>query len=122
MTATERLVSPWLSHKALEAQRVVFSMDDVAVYGPTLFTYDFGTAIKDKVIADYKILVSAVSSADVARQVIQRQLVSLTDDSSNKILQADLLFRQLIFRLSRFQKLSLSTTLSLERRVFRLVQ
>jgi predicted helicase len=118
MTATERLVSPWLSHKAVEAQRVVFSMDDVAVYGPTLFTYDFGTAIKDKVIADYKILVSAVSSADVARQVIQRQLVSLTDDSSNKILQADLLFRQLILR-KAFQTKPISKALTFHNTVAR---
>lgn len=96
MTATERLVSPWILNKAAEAQRVVFSMDDEAVYGPTLFTYNFGTAIQDKVIANYKILVSPVSSEEVARQVHERQLVSPTDDPNHRILQADLLFRQLI--------------------------
>lgn len=98
MTATERLVSPWLMNKAAESQRVVFSMDDQSIYGPTLYTYNFGTAIQDKVIADYKILISAVSSENVARQVQERQLVSPSDDPSNKILQADLLFRQLMLR------------------------
>jgi hypothetical protein len=73
-------------------------MDDETIYGPTLFTYNFGTAIQDKVIADYKILVSAVSSAEVSRQVQERQLVSPTDDPNHKILQADLLFRQLMLR------------------------
>jgi predicted helicase len=98
MTATERLIAPWLIKKAAEAQRVVFSMDDEAVYGPILFNYNFGTAIKDKVIADYKILVSAVSSEEVIRLVQERQLISPAGDPSNKILQADLLFRQLILR------------------------
>lgn len=98
MTATERLVSPWLLNKAAESQRVVFSMDDEMIYGPTLYSYGFGKAIEDKVIADYKILVSAVSSSDVARQVQERQLVSPNDDPSHKVLQADLLFRQLMLR------------------------
>lgn len=98
MTATERLIAPWLIKKAAEAQRVVFSMDDEAVYGPNLFIYNFGTAINDKVIADYKILVSAVTSEEVARQVQERQLLSPAGDPSNKILQADLLFRQLMLR------------------------
>lgn len=98
MTATERLVTPWLLNKAAEAQRVVFSMDDESVYGPTLHTYNFGTAIEDKVIADYKILVSAVSSDEVARQVQERQLLSPNNDPSHRILQADLLFRQLMLR------------------------
>lgn len=98
MTATERLISPWLLNKASEAQRTVFSMDDERVYGPTLFTYNFGRAIEDKVIADYKILISAVASEDVARQVAERQLVSPTGDPNHKILQADLLFRQLMLQ------------------------
>lgn len=98
MTATERLVSPWILTKAAESQRVVFSMDDESVYGPTLFSYNFGKAIEDNVIADYKILVSAVSNDEVIRQVQERQLVSPSDDPSHKILQADLLFRQIILK------------------------
>lgn len=98
MTATERLVSPWILTRAAESQRVVFSMDNEAVYGPTLFSYNFGKAIEDNVIADYKILVSAVANDDVVRQVQERQLVSPSDDPSHKILQADLLFRQIILK------------------------
>lgn len=96
MTATERLVSPWLLSKARESQRIVFSMDDESIYGPTLWTYNFGTAIEDKVIADYKVLVSAISSGEVAKMVRERQLVSPTGDLNHKIMQADLLFRQLM--------------------------
>lgn len=98
MTATERLVSPWLLDKAAESKRVLFSMDDESIYGPTLHTYPFGKAIQDKVIADYTILISAVSSAEVSRQVEERKLVSPTDDPNHKIVQADLLFRQLMLR------------------------
>ena len=98
MTATERLVSPWLVTKASEAQRVVYSMDDEAIFGPLFWAYNFGSAINDNVIADYKVLVSAISSEDVARQVDQRRLLSPSGDPSHKILQADLLFRQLMLK------------------------
>lgn len=118
MTATERLVTPWLLKKAAEAQRVVFTMDDKSVYGPTLYTYNFGAAIEDKVIADYKVLVSAVTSDEVERQVQERKLVSPDSDPSHKILQADLLFRQLMLR-KAFRSKPISKSLTFHNTVAR---
>ena len=65
MTATERMVRPLLKRHLEENGKVIFSMDDENVYGPLFSQYNFGAAIKDKTISDYKIVVAGVKESEV---------------------------------------------------------
>lgn len=80
LTATERLFSPRLQAIAQENERVVFSMDNRELYGPTFHRLTFSQAISDGIISDYRVLVAVISGADL-RQVLQsHDLVINTDD------------------------------------------
>lgn len=76
MTATERLVSPRLKANVDNAENVIFSMDDVAKYGPTLATLNFGQAIEKGIICDYKIVVCTITENDIADLVSRRKIVT----------------------------------------------
>lgn len=65
MTATERIVRPWIIDKAKEYDRIVFSMDDISVYGPVFHRLNFGEAIKQKLILDYKIVIAGIKNSEV---------------------------------------------------------
>ena len=65
MTATERLIRPNLMKRAEQNGLVLFSMDDEKVYGPVLSKYNFGDAIKDKTISDYKIVISGIKESEI---------------------------------------------------------
>ncbi len=56
ITATERVVKPWIKDKFEQNDRTLFSMDDESSYGPVLYKLPFGAAIKQKIICDYKIV------------------------------------------------------------------
>jgi superfamily II DNA or RNA helicase len=85
MTATERLVSPRLKANVDNAENVIFSMDDVSKYGPTLATLNFGQAIEKGIICDYKIVVCTITENDIADLVSHRKIVTteLGEDSSS---------------------------------------
>lgn len=65
MTATERIVRPWIIDKAKEYDRVIFSMDDISVYGPVFHRLNFGEAIRRKIILDYKIIIAGIKNSEV---------------------------------------------------------
>ncbi len=79
MTATERMVMPLLLRRAEDNGQVVFSMDDEDVYGPVFSRYDFGSAIKDRTISDYRIVVAGVKSSDVYEYVANNTCLSMKD-------------------------------------------
>jgi predicted helicase len=96
MTATERLVAPWIVSKSAEEDRVVFSMDDESVYGPNLHTYNFGDAISDGVIANYKVLAVDVP-ADEIREVIESKGLLEDDDSPELgLVETSFLYKQAV--------------------------
>jgi superfamily II DNA or RNA helicase len=97
MTATERLVRPWIIEKANEFNRTVFSMDDEESYGKTFFRYSFGTAIEENVISDYKIIVAGVTNNEVFDWIKSNQLlVDVEEDSTEYISGAENIFKQLM--------------------------
>jgi len=96
MTATERLVRPWIIEKAAEYDRVVFSMDDKKIYGETFDRYSFGEAIKDKVISDYRIVLTSVPSEEVAGLIKANQLLIAHDDEGELSVTAENIFRQIV--------------------------
>ena len=73
MTATPRIYDDTSKAKAGDANAVLASMDDEAVYGPELHRLGFGEAVAADLLADYKVLVLAVDEKAVA-QTFQVQL------------------------------------------------
>jgi superfamily II DNA or RNA helicase len=96
MTATERLIRPSLKKKADELDRVVFSMDDEKIYGPVFHRYDFGEAIRDKVISDYKIILAGIQEKELHEWVKQNQDVGLNQETEEFRTGAFTLFTQIL--------------------------
>lgn len=65
MTATERLVSPRIKSALSSTDNVVFSMDDIQKYGPTFSSLNFGDAISENIICDYRIVVATITEKDI---------------------------------------------------------
>lgn len=72
MTATPRIYDDNSKVKAGQAQAVLASMDDEAVFGPEFHRLGFGEAVSKGLLTDYKVLVLAVDEKDVAT-TFQRQ-------------------------------------------------
>lgn len=85
MTATERLISPRLKSSIDNSENVIFSMDDISKYGPTLASLNFGQAIEKGIICDYKIVVCTITESDIADLVAHKNIVTteLGDESSS---------------------------------------
>jgi predicted helicase len=73
MTATPRIFADAAKSKASEADAVVCSMDDAAVYGNELHRLGFGEAVGAGLLADYKVMVLAVDEKFVS-ETFQKQL------------------------------------------------
>jgi len=95
MTATERIIRPWVQQRAEQANQTVFSMDDESVYGRVFDRYTFGEAIQDGVICDYKLVITAIQSSDVANLIDKNRLIT-EDTSSNQHMTAENLYKQII--------------------------
>lgn len=85
MTATEKVVSPRVKKLASEAEYTVFSMDDSEVYGPVFSRLDFGTAIQQNIISDYKVILSVMNSTEIANILTSDARFSLDGSSSLNI-------------------------------------
>jgi predicted helicase len=80
MTATPRVYSDTAKKVADENAAEVASMDDETIYGPTLFTRNFGWAVGKGLLTDYKVIVLAVDEATISSSV-QRLLA----DDNNEL-------------------------------------
>lgn len=97
MTATERLVRPILLRRAQNNGEVVFSMDDETIYGPLFSKYNFGDAISDKTIADYKVIVAGVKESDVFKYITENTDLSVEDiNEEYKIATAQSLYAKIL--------------------------
>lgn len=95
MTATERIIRPWIKNRSEQANQPVFSMDDEAVYGSVFDRYTFGEAIEDGVISDYRVIITAIDSKEVSNLIERNRLVS-EDISSNENITAENLYKQIV--------------------------
>lgn len=95
MTATERLVKPWIKDKLEQEEITVFSMDDESIYGPTFYKFTFGEAIKQKIISDYKIVVAGITNEDVKSLIQTNRYLNVHTTSGEQIngVSADTLFK-----------------------------
>jgi predicted helicase len=69
MTATPRVFAEQVKKAADEGAAVLCSMDDPALYGETLYTRNFGWAVQNNLLTDYKVIVLAVDEASVGRSI-----------------------------------------------------
>ena len=69
LTATERLFSPRLQAAAALQDRIVFSMDNHALYGPVFHRLSFSEAIRKGIICDYRVVLAIVSRNEL-REVL----------------------------------------------------
>ncbi len=83
MTATPRVYTDRVHQKVREHSHDfdVFSMDDEAVYGPELYRMSFGTAVEQRHLSDYEVLVIAVSELYVTN-LLGSNVLNLPGDES----------------------------------------
>ncbi len=80
MTATPRLFDDTTKTQAQEANAVLASMDDEAVFGPEFHRLGFGEAVEKDLLTDYKVLILTVDERHIARS-LQAQVA----DENNEI-------------------------------------
>ena len=61
MTATPRIYADSAKRKANAANVEIHSMDDGTVYGKDIYRLDFSSAIKQKLLSDYKVIILTIS-------------------------------------------------------------
>lgn len=82
MTATPRIFGDNVKSRAEEADAVLASMDDEAVFGKTLFYRGFAWAVQEGLLTDYKVIVLAMDEGLVSSAVQKR----LGDGASELVL------------------------------------
>ena len=98
MTATEKLIKPWIKDRLEQEEMTVFSMDDENIYGPTFYKFSFGEAIKQKIISDYKIVIAGISDSEIKELVDSNRYIRIShqDGSSSSTISADTLFKVML--------------------------
>lgn len=69
MTATPKIISPRLGAKHTEESPAIHSMNNPNIFGPVLYSFPFGQAIKEKVICDYRVIVIGVTEEEITKLV-----------------------------------------------------
>ena len=69
MTATPRLYSDDSKSKAAQAEAILCSMDDVAMYGDEIYRIGFGEAVERDLLTDYKVLILTLNDNDIPPSV-----------------------------------------------------
>lgn len=85
MTATPRLYSDDVKSKAAQAEAILCSMDDPALYGEEIYRIGFGEAVERDLLTDYKVLILTLNDRDVP-PAVQHML----SDSDTEIKTDDL--------------------------------
>ena len=100
MTATPRLYHETSKQKAKEAQAVLCSMDDEALYGPEIYRLGFGEAVDQKLLADYKVLVLTLPASQILpalqKSVADKNQEITTDDAAKLIGRLNALSKRML--------------------------
>lgn len=89
MTATPRIYGDGAKSKASDLGVTLATMDDDAVFGPTLFYSGFGWAVQEGLLTDYKVIVLTMDEGLVARSLqkrIEDPTTGLVLDDATRIL------------------------------------
>lgn len=100
MTATPRLYSDDTKSKAAQAEAILCSMDDKALYGEEMYRIGFGEAVERDLLTDYKVLILTLNDKDVP-PAVQRMIATgeteiNTDDVSKLIGTINALSKQFL--------------------------
>lgn len=89
MTATPRLYDDNTKSKAAQAEAILCSMDDQALYGEEMYRIGFGEAVERDLLTDYKVLILTLNDKDVPpavqRMIADKETEITTDDASKLI-------------------------------------
>jgi predicted helicase len=89
MTATPRLYDDNTKSKAAQAEAILCSMDDPALYGEEMYRIGFGEAVERDLLTDYKVLILTLNDKDVPpavqRMIADKETEITTDDASKLI-------------------------------------
>jgi len=89
MTATPRLYDDNTKSKAAQADALLCSMDDAALYGEEIYRIGFGEAVEKNLLTDYKVLILTLSENDVPpavqKMIADKESEINTDDASKLI-------------------------------------
>ena len=89
MTATPRLYSDDTKSKAAQAEAVLCSMDDPALYGEEIYRIGFGEAVERDLLSDYKVLILTLNENDVPpavqKMIADNESEINTDDATKLI-------------------------------------
>jgi predicted helicase len=100
MTATPRLYSDDIKSKAAQADAVLCSMDDMAMYGDEIYRIGFGEAVEKDLLTDYKVLILTLSDKDVPpavqKMIADKESEINTDDASKLIGCINALSKQIL--------------------------
>jgi len=89
MTATPRLYDDNTKSKAAQAEALLCSMDDVAMYGDEIYRIGFGEAVEKDLLTDYKVLVLTLSENDVppaVQKMISDEESEINTDDASKLI------------------------------------
>src|SRR5690625_179010 len=100
MTATSRLYDDNTKSKAAEAEAILCSMDDKALYGEEIYRIGFGEAVERDLLTDYKVLILTLNDKDVPpavqRMIADGEFEINTDDASKIIGTINALSKQFL--------------------------
>ena len=100
MTATPRLYDDNTKSKAAEADAILCSMDDKALYGEEIYRIGFGEAVERELLTDYKVLILTLNDKDVPpavqRMISDGEYEINTDDASKIIGTINALSKQFL--------------------------
>lgn len=89
MTATPRLYSDDSKAKAAQADALLCSMDDAALYGEEIYRIGFGEAVDGGLLTDYKVLILTLSDTDIppaVQNAICNQEHEINADDASKLI------------------------------------
>lgn len=89
MTATPRLYSDDTKSKAAQADAVLCSMDDKALYGEEIYRIGFGEAVSLGLLTDYKVLILTLNENDVppaVQKMIENGNNEINTDDASKLI------------------------------------
>lgn len=89
MTATPRLYDDNTKSKAAQAEAILCSMDDPALYGEEMYRIGFGEAVERDLLTDYKVLILTLNDKDVppaVQKMIADKETEITTDDASKLI------------------------------------
>lgn len=96
MTATPRLFSDDSKSKAVQAEAVLCSMDDVKLYGVEIYRIGFGKAVDEGLLTDYKVLILTLSENDLPPFMRDKDSEIDTNDATKIVGSINALSKQIL--------------------------